>query len=148
MTTVHATPRPLWQLARSLGDKISAMAAQITFARNDGTIDPQMALSKNATLDLADVDAQLHCDEGQLWITRDGDHEDYIVHSGQSFTVRARDQVVVLSMRQSRLRFEALSGLRRSVGSTECPGSHARREPASEAIHHFLARNNPGRRNS
>jgi hypothetical protein len=106
MKKIHEKAMLLWQRAQSLRNKMSAVCAQMVFAGIDGAIGSEMVLSKNESLALANVDALLHCDEGQLWITRDGDREDYIVNSGQSFTVRAKDQAVVLSMSRSRVRFE------------------------------------------
>jgi hypothetical protein len=42
-----------------------------------------------------------------LWLTREGDIEDYILGPGQSFTARRHDKVTVQALRPSRLRLSA-----------------------------------------
>jgi hypothetical protein len=53
---------------------------------------------------LPDEDLTLICLAGELWLTRDGDIEDYILGPGHSFVVRRGDQVAVQALKPSRVR--------------------------------------------
>ncbi len=65
------------------------------------------ALAKNQLLVMPDADTSLLCLEGELWLTRDGDIEDYILGPGKSFIARRGDKVAVMALRPSRLRLAA-----------------------------------------
>jgi hypothetical protein len=65
------------------------------------------ALAKNQLLVMPDGNARLTCVEGVLWLTREGDFEDYILGPGQSFTSRRGDKITVQAMRPSRLQLAA-----------------------------------------
>jgi hypothetical protein len=67
----------------------------------------ERVLVKNQLLALPDANAKLVCLEGELWLTREGDSEDYIVGPGRSFTVRRGDRAVVQALQPSRLRLSA-----------------------------------------
>ncbi|NJD33737.1 MAG: DUF2917 domain-containing protein [Betaproteobacteria bacterium] len=67
----------------------------------------ERALAKNQLLALPDTSAMLVCLEGELWLTREGDSEDYILGPGRSFAVRSGDRVVVQALQPSRLRLSA-----------------------------------------
>ena len=62
------------------------------------------ALAKDQLLALPDADATLLCLAGDLWLTRDGDIEDYFLKSGESFAVRRGDRAVVQALQPSRTR--------------------------------------------
>ncbi len=64
-------------------------------------------LARSQLLALPDANAKLVCLEGELWLTRDGDIEDYILGPGQSFTVRHGDRAAVQALKPSRLRLSA-----------------------------------------
>ncbi len=61
-------------------------------------------LAKHQLLALPDANATLVCLEGELWLTRDGDSEDYILGPGRSFTVRRGDRAAVQALKASRVR--------------------------------------------
>ncbi|BAO31265.1 hypothetical protein SUTH_03495 [Sulfuritalea hydrogenivorans sk43H] len=67
----------------------------------------ERALAKNQLLVVPDADISLLCLEGELWLTRDGDSEDYILGPGQSFDARRGDRIVVQALRTSRLKLNA-----------------------------------------
>jgi hypothetical protein len=64
----------------------------------------ERVLAKDQFLALPDADMKLVCLDGELWLTRDGDIEDYILGPGKSFLARRGDRVTVLALRPSRLR--------------------------------------------
>jgi len=49
-------------------------------------------------------DLVLLCLAGELWITRDGDAEDYILGPGQRLAIGRKDQAAVQALRASRFR--------------------------------------------
>ena len=65
------------------------------------------ALGKAQLLALPDGRATLLCLAGELWLTRDGDIEDYFLHPGESFEVRRGDRAVVQALQPSRIRLIA-----------------------------------------
>ena len=67
----------------------------------------ERALAKNQLLALPAEDLTLTCLSGELWLTRDGDIEDYILGAGRSFTVRRGDQAAVQALQPSRVRLAA-----------------------------------------
>ena len=67
----------------------------------------EQALAKNQLLALPDADASLLCLDGGLWLTREGDIEDYFLSPGQSFAVRRGDRAVVQALQPSRIRLVA-----------------------------------------
>ncbi|MCX7166357.1 MAG: DUF2917 domain-containing protein [Rhodocyclales bacterium] len=67
----------------------------------------ERALAKNKLLALPDANTKLICLAGELWLTRDGDIEDYIIGPGQSFVARREDKVTVQALRPSRVRLLA-----------------------------------------
>jgi hypothetical protein len=69
--------------------------------------DIERALAKNQLLVVPDADANVLCLDGELWLTRDGDIEDYILGPGRSFTARRGDKITVQALRPSRLRLTA-----------------------------------------
>ncbi|GEM_PF-2325593 len=64
----------------------------------------ERALAKNQMLALPDESLTLVCLSGELWLTRDGDQEDYILGPGRSFVVRRGDKAAVQALRPSRVR--------------------------------------------
>ena len=64
----------------------------------------ERSLAKNQLLALPAQDLTVLCLDGELWLTRDGDIEDYILGPGQSFAARGGDKVAVQALRASRLR--------------------------------------------
>ena len=67
----------------------------------------EQALARNQLLALPDADASLLCLDGGLWLTREGDIEDYFLSPGQSFAVRRGDRAVVQALLSSRIRLVA-----------------------------------------
>lgn len=74
-------------------------------AADAGALD--QVLAKDQMLVLDGRRLSLQCIEGQLWLTRDGDVEDYILGPGQNFEVRPDDQATVQALRASRVRLLA-----------------------------------------
>ena len=64
----------------------------------------EVDLERQRPLLLPDQAALLVCLEGELWLTRDRDNEDYILGPGQQFAIRPGDQATVQALRESRLR--------------------------------------------
>lgn len=64
----------------------------------------ERTLAKNQLLMLPDGNLTLVCLAGELWLTRDGDREDYILGPGRSFVVRRGDGTAVQALRPSRVR--------------------------------------------
>ena len=59
--------------------------------------DQPLDLGRYATLPLAQArGARVRCLRGTLWITQEGDREDYFVRAGESFTIE-RDGVTLVS---------------------------------------------------
>lgn len=67
----------------------------------------ERALAKNQLLALPDANTKLICLAGELWLTRDGDIEDYILGPGESFVVRRGDGAAVQALQPSRVRLVA-----------------------------------------
>lgn len=65
-------------------------------------------LAKGDVLVLPAIDATLVCLEGELWLTRDGDAEDYILGAGRCLHLGRADQAMVQALRPSRLRLIAV----------------------------------------
>lgn len=65
------------------------------------------SLAARQMLALPDQNLTLVCLAGELWLTRDGDIEDYILGPGQCLTVRRGDQAAVQALRPSRVRVVA-----------------------------------------
>ena len=87
---------------------VKALAADATEFREGMHVGREtgldQALAKDQLLALPDGDATLLCLAGELWLTRDGDIEDYFLKSGQSFAVRRGDRAVVQALLSSRIR--------------------------------------------
>lgn len=69
--------------------------------------DTEDALPKGQLRLLPEYDGSLRCVSGELWLTRDGDTEDYILGPGQTLTLRRGDKAVVHALRDSRFRLSA-----------------------------------------
>ena len=67
----------------------------------------ERTLAKNQLLALPDENLTLACLDGELWLTRDGDREDYILDPGRSFVIRRGDGVAVQALRPSRVSLAA-----------------------------------------
>ena len=63
-----------------------------------------VALADGTLIDLGDCALTLICLEGSLWLTRDGDPEDYIVNSGQRLALKPGDKAVANALAASRIR--------------------------------------------
>ncbi len=68
----------------------------------------ERTLAKDQMFALPAADMRLVCLEGELWLTRDGDIEDYILGPGQGFDARRGDKVTVQALRPSRIRLDAV----------------------------------------
>lgn len=80
-------------------------------AKRDGTeflegmlVTGRQALDPGRLLALPARDATLVCVEGEVWLTRDGDREDYILGAGGCLHLGRRDQAMVQALKPSRLR--------------------------------------------
>lgn len=67
-------------------------------------------LARGHLLALPAIDATLLCLQGELWLTRDGDIQDYILGAGSSLHLRPADQAVVMALQPSQLRLIAAAG--------------------------------------
>ncbi|MBI5107235.1 MAG: DUF2917 domain-containing protein [Rhodocyclales bacterium] len=86
------------------GERRAAPAAHGTEFHN-GMLEPgRRQLAQGQLLSLPAIDATLVCLDGELWLTRDGDAEDYILGAGGSLHLRHNDQAAVQALRPSRLR--------------------------------------------
>lgn len=80
-------------------------------AKSDGTeflegmlVAGRQTLAAGRLLALPARNATLVCVEGEVWLTRDGDREDYILGAGSSLHLGQRDQAMVQALKPSRLR--------------------------------------------
>lgn len=64
----------------------------------------RQTLAAGRLLALPARNATLVCVEGEVWLTRDGDREDYILGAGSSLHLGQRDQAMVQALKASRLR--------------------------------------------
>ena len=64
----------------------------------------ERTLAKNQMLALPDKNLTLVCLDGELWLTRDGDAEDYILGPGQRLAIGREDQAAVQALQASRFR--------------------------------------------
>ncbi len=92
-----------------------AEVAAATFAGNatgfhSGMYMPALerSLAKDQMFALPAADTRLVCLEGELWLTRDGDFEDYILGPGQGFDAKRGDKLTVQALRPSRIRLDAI----------------------------------------
>ena len=61
-------------------------------------------LAKGQLRRLPARDMSVLCLAGELWITRDGDIEDYLLGPGQQMTIGRHDQAAVQALQASRFR--------------------------------------------
>ncbi len=61
-------------------------------------------LTKGQMLVLPAIEATLICLEGELWLTRDGDPEDYILGAGSCLHLARGDKAMVQALQSSRVR--------------------------------------------
>jgi hypothetical protein len=65
----------------------------------------QIALDKSGTVVFNDArDLEIELVQGNLWITEDGDTEDYVLAPGQSFRVRRQGATVLHALQESSIR--------------------------------------------
>ena len=76
-------------------------------ARESASAQAPRDLARNELLALPDEDLDLICLSGKLWLTRDGDVEDYVLGAGQSFALRRGDKAAVQALQASRVRLIA-----------------------------------------
>lgn len=67
----------------------------------------ERALASRQMLALPDEDVNITCLAGELWLTRHGDIEDYILGPGQSFAARRGSRAAVQALKPSRLLLRA-----------------------------------------
>ena len=72
----------------------------------DAAAASEQVMVKNQMLSLAGQRLTLVCTEGRLWLTRDGDIEDYILDAGRQFEIRPGDRAAVQALRPSRVRLQ------------------------------------------
>jgi hypothetical protein len=66
--------------------------------------DPDRTLAKGELQRLPERDLSIRCISGELWLTRQGDSEDYFLGPGQALAVGRDDQAVIQALRESRFR--------------------------------------------
>ena len=91
---------------RAAGDVRPKTDADSSVAREspvDAGSGSEVVLATRALLALPDVAFTLVCLEGQLWLTRDGDLEDYVIAAGQRFDVVPGDKAVIHALQPSRI---------------------------------------------
>lgn len=81
--------------------------AEAALAMHRAAAPRDRSLAARQMLELPDENLSLTCLAGELWLTRDGDIEDYILGPGQSFVLRRGDQAAVQALRPSRVRLIA-----------------------------------------
>ncbi len=95
--------------ARAMHEGQSASRASHATEFQEGMLDlGRRQLVKGEMLAIPAIDATLVCQEGELWLTRDGDPEDYILGAGNCLHLRRGDQAMVQALRSSRLRLIAV----------------------------------------
>lgn len=67
----------------------------------------ERTLARHEMMDLPAEDFTLLCQDGELWLTRYGDFEDYFLGRGESCSVRRGDGVAVQALKPSRVRLVA-----------------------------------------
>lgn len=93
--------------AAMYGGHATAAAGHVTEFQNGMFKLAHQELAAGRLLALPAIDAILVCLEGELWLTRDGDIEDYILGAGHSLHLRRADQAAVQALKPSRLRLIA-----------------------------------------
>ena len=68
----------------------------------------ERSLAKDQMFAMPAADTRLVCLEGELWLTRDGDIEDYILGPGQGFDARRGDRLTLQALQPSRIRLDPL----------------------------------------
>lgn len=86
------------------GGQPTADAGNATEFQNGMLGRSRRQLAKGEMLVLPAIDATLVCLEGELWLTRDGDPEDYILGAGNCLHLGSRDQAMVQALQSSRVR--------------------------------------------
>ena len=84
-------------MAKTVGIGVVRCAEERSYGRELRTV----SLGRREVLVLSDAACQLQilCGAGVLWITQDGDPEDYILERGERFTVTRPGRVVIQGMR-------------------------------------------------
>ena len=94
--------------AMTLRDNEAATRDSHATEFQDGMLESgRRQLAKGDMLVLPAIDATLVCLEGELWLTRDGDAEDYILGAGRCLHLGRADQAMLQALRPSRLRLIA-----------------------------------------
>ncbi|MCF8152214.1 MAG: DUF2917 domain-containing protein [Sulfuritalea sp.] len=73
----------------------------------DVALAPEQSLPKHRILALPESKAILECLSGRLWLTREGDGNDYFLDAGESMSVAPEDGAVVQALWPSRVRWLA-----------------------------------------
>ena len=68
------------------------------------TPEPEQCLARGQLSVLPARELTLLCLAGELWLTRDGDAEDYILGPGQRLAIGRKDQAAVQALQASRFR--------------------------------------------
>ena len=113
--TTQALPRNLIGFRSGMHKSCTAYAAAAFALRPTPTIVPQVqapaetdhSLAAHQILALPDKDLSVTCLAGQLWLTREGDAEDYILGAGQSLDVRRGERAIVQAIKDARVRLLA-----------------------------------------
>ena len=67
-------------------------------------VEVDRSLAAHEMLKLPNEALGVICLEGEVWLTRDGDIEDYILSAGKRFAVRRGDQLLLQALQPSRVR--------------------------------------------
>lgn len=77
------------------------------FAPAHAQTDSTHTLVKGKTMSLPDARAvQLHCLQGSLWLTHDGDCKDLVLEAGQSYQAERGSRLLVYALSSASLRLQ------------------------------------------
>ena len=69
----------------------------------------EIRLRKNETMSIEGDSRQLSisCHKGEFWLTQQGDPNDYLIATGQDFTVNRKGKVVIVALSSASLIFDS-----------------------------------------
>jgi hypothetical protein len=71
---------------------------------NSQTLPSQLQLARKALYSIADASGiEVTCAEGAVWLTLDGDEQDYVLEAGQSFETPEHRRALVYAFEPSRI---------------------------------------------
>jgi hypothetical protein len=69
----------------------------------------EIRLRKNETMSIKGDSRQLSisCHQGEFWLTQKGDPNDYLIETGQDFTVNRKGKVVIVALSSTSVIFDS-----------------------------------------